>query len=102
MDNSEVLGHLFIIESEAALLVNEAQEEADRRIMEAEKSHRAAYEERCRNENEKLEIEFTKLTEQSQRQYLEELESYEEKLSSAGADSGKFSALLSRLIAEET
>ena len=51
MDNTEVLGHLLKIESEAAVLVNEAQAEADKRVTEAEKILRSGFDERFSAEN---------------------------------------------------
>ena len=102
MDNSAVLDHLYKIESEAALLVSEAQAEADRRVAEAGKLHRAAYEDRCRIESKKLETELSELNEQAQRHFREEMEAYREAISSVAVDTGSFSVLLDRLIAGET
>jgi len=101
MDNTEVLGHLLKIESEAALLVDEAQAEADNRVKEAEKQNRALFDERYRAESEKLENEFQKSKEQARRKYQEELDAYTRQFSSIKADTGKFTALLDKLVAEE-
>jgi len=101
MDNDEVLGHLLKIEAEAAALVNDAQAEADRRVLEAEKQNHAAYEERYRREGEKLENEFQSLKENIRRQYQTELESYSNKITSLPVDVNRFSALLDRLVTEE-
>jgi F0F1-type ATP synthase membrane subunit b/b' len=101
MDNDEVLGHLLKIESEAAALVNDAQAEADRRVLEAEKQNHAAYEERYRREGERLEHEYQALKEKIRQQYQTELESYSNKITSLHVDVNRFSALLDRLVAEE-
>jgi F0F1-type ATP synthase membrane subunit b/b' len=101
MDNTEVLGHLLQIESEAALLVNEAQAEADRRTTEAEQRNRAAFDERCRKESERLENEFLKIVELVRQRYSEEIEAYKNELSSIAVDNGRFSALLDRYLAED-
>jgi vacuolar-type H+-ATPase subunit H len=101
MDNDEVLGHLLKIESEAAALVNDAQMEADRRVLEAEKQNHAAYEERYRTAGEKLENEFQASKEKIRRQYQTDLESYSTKISSFHVDVNRFSALLDRLVTEE-
>ena len=101
MNNNEVLGHLLKIESEAAALVNDAQAEADRRVAEAEKQNRAAYEERYRTESAKQENEFQKIKEDLRRQYQQELENYREKISAVNIDTDRFSSLLDRFIAEE-
>ena len=101
MDNNDVLGHLLKIESEAAALVSDAQAEADRRVAEAEKINRAAYDERYRAENDRLESEFEKSKELTQQQYREELEAYKQKISSVYVDVDRFSVLLDKFIKEE-
>jgi vacuolar-type H+-ATPase subunit H len=101
MDNTEVLGHLLKIESEAALLVDEAQAEADKRIAEAERQNRAAYDERYRMEFERLENELLKSKELARQHYREELDAYIEKISSVNADTGRFSILLDKYISED-
>ena len=101
MDNDEILNHLLKIESEAAMLVNDAQTEADRRVTEAEKQCRSAYEERYQTELTRLEGEFQKYREQIRRQYLEEIDAYRKKVSSVNIDTEAFAALMDRLIAEE-
>ena len=101
MDNNEVLGHLLKIESEAGVLVDEAQAEADKRVAEAEKQNRAAYEERYREESTKLENEFQASKDRARRRYREELETYQEQISSVKIDTGRFSALLDKYIAGE-
>ena len=102
MDNNDALGHLLKIESEAAVLVADAQAEADRRITEAEKQSKALYEELYQNKLEKLENEFQTYKEQIQRQYQEEMDAYRKEISSVNVDINAFSALLDRLFAEET
>jgi len=101
MDNTEVLGHLLKIEAEASALVNDAQAEADRRVLEAEKESQAALEKRYCVENERLEGEYLALKQKIQQEYQAELDSYREKLNSARPDTNRFSALLDKFIAEE-
>jgi len=98
MQNDEVLGHLLEIESEAAALVDDAQAEADRRITEAEKQNRIAYEERYRAENNRLESELRSTKERAQQQYQKELESYKIKIAAVSADTDRFSDLLSNFL----
>ena len=100
MDNNEVLDHLLKIESEAAALVENAQAEADRRMVEAEKENRAIHDERYRMEGERLEGELLRAKEQARQQYREGLEAYTEKISSIHVDMDRFSALLDRLVME--
>jgi vacuolar-type H+-ATPase subunit H len=101
MDNNEVLDHLLKIESEAAALVNDAQAEADRRMTEAEKQNRAAYDSRFREESESLEKGFLQAKEQARQRYQEELETYKAKISSVHVDNDRFSALLDSLVLGE-
>jgi vacuolar-type H+-ATPase subunit H len=101
MDNTEVLDHLLKIESEAAALVNEAQAEADRRVVEAEKQTRVVYDQHFHEESEKLEQEFLKSKEKSRQQYSEELEAYKNTLSSVTVNNELFFSLLDKFLAEE-
>ena len=101
MDNNEVLGHLLEIESEAAVLVDEAQAEADRRVTEAEKQNRISYDERFREESEKLEKEFLQSKELARQRYQEELEAYKKEISSISVNTERFSALLDSLVSGE-
>jgi len=100
MDNDEVLGHLLKIESEASALVNDAQAEADRRVLEAEKQNHAAFDERYHRENERLESEYNAFREKVQGQYQAELDAYKEKISSIEVNVNRFSALLDKLVME--
>ncbi|MDR0494136.1 MAG: hypothetical protein LBG95_00700 [Treponema sp.] len=101
MDNNEILGHLLKIESEAAALVEDAQEEADKRLLEADRQNHSAYEERYRKENERLENELSAKKDEARRRYQAELESYIAEISSVPVDNKRFSALLDRLVTEE-
>jgi len=101
MDNNEVLDHLLEIEAEAAALVNEAQAEADKRITEAEKQNRAAYDKRFVEENQRLEKEFLQIKEQAREQFRKELETYKDKISSINVNNDRFSSLLDSLVLGE-
>jgi len=101
MDNNEVLDHLLKIESEAAALVDGAQAEADKRITEAEKQNRAAFDKRFREENERLENEFLQSKDAARQQYQKELEAYKEKISLVHINNERFSDLLDSLVLGE-
>ena len=101
MDNDEILGHLLKIESEAAAMVDDAQAEADRRILEAERQNHANFEERYQRESEKLENEFNAIKQDAHRQYQAELDAYRETISSVSVDVNRFTVLLDRLVTEE-
>ena len=101
MDNNEVLDHLLKIEAEAAALVKEAQAEADRRVTEAEKQNRAAYDKRFLEENQRLEKGFLQSKELARQDYQKELETYKEKISSIHVNNDRFSNLLDSLVLGE-
>jgi regulator of protease activity HflC (stomatin/prohibitin superfamily) len=101
MDNNEVLGHLLQIEGEAAVLVNEAQAEADRRVAEAEKQSRAFYDERYHKESERLEAKFQETKKLTSQKYQDELDAYKEKISFMPFDTEQFCSLLGRLVLGE-
>lgn len=98
MDNDEVLGHLLTIESEASALVKDAQAEADRRMLEAERRNHAAFEERYQQESAKLENEFIATKEHARQRYQAELDAYREEISSISVDVNRFSVLLDKLV----
>ncbi|MCL2270101.1 MAG: hypothetical protein FWC24_02030 [Treponema sp.] len=102
MDNDEILGHLLKIEAEASALVDDAQAEADRRILEAERQNHAAFGERYQREAERLENEFNAIKENARQRYQAELEAYKEKVSSIPVDVNRFCVLLDRLVTEGT
>jgi vacuolar-type H+-ATPase subunit H len=101
MDNTEVLGHLLKIETEAAALVDTAQAEADRRVAEAEKQNRTVYDERFHAESERLEREFLQSKEKSRQRYREELEAYKNSIAAVTVDNERFSSLLDKFLAED-
>ena len=98
MDNNEVLDHLLKIESEAARMVDEAQADADRRVTEAEKHNRAAFDKRYREEGEKLENNFIQFKELARQRYQTELENYKQKTSSFEINTDGFSSMLDNLV----
>jgi septal ring factor EnvC (AmiA/AmiB activator) len=98
MTDDKALGHLLQIEAEAAALVNDAQAEADRRLIEGEKWSHAVCEEQYRAEAARLEAELQTKQEKVKARYQTELAAYREKLASLTVDAGRFSGLLIELI----
>ena len=98
MMDSDDLEYLLKIEAEAVSLTNEAQAEAERRIIEAEKKNRIQYEATYHKEVEKLEAEINKLKKNIKKQYQKEIANYKEKISAVTVNTGKFSALLNDLV----
>jgi vacuolar-type H+-ATPase subunit H len=101
MDNDEVIGHLLKLESQASTMVDEAQAESDKRLLEAEKQNHAAFEERYSRESKRLESEFQAVKEKAQQQYQAELETCRKKTAEIKSDTNRFSALLDKLVAGE-
>jgi hypothetical protein len=95
------LEHLLKIEAEAAALVDGAQAEVDHRVSEAERHNRARYEERYGREAAALEAAFHREIEGTKDYYKEELDAYRESLDHIKMDRGRFSALMTALLARD-
>ena len=102
MYNDDVLENILKIEAQASALVKDAQAEADRRIIEAEKINRIHYDESYQKEAEKLENELIDLKNKIKQQYQEELKAYKEKISNLCVNRENFFSLLNELIAGDT
>jgi len=99
MSNS-TLGHLLEIEAEAAALVNEAQEEADRRIHENEEKNRADFD---RQLKEKIKLRELSLEEEKEKiniQYQKELDDFRREMSGVNADETRFFSLLNEYLTQ--
>lgn len=94
-----LLEHLLSVEGEAAVLVDDAQAEVDHRVGEAERKNRARYEERHNQAVEALEVTYHREIEGVKAYYKEELDDYRKSLDQIHIDRGRFSALLSELLA---
>ncbi|MDR2553556.1 MAG: hypothetical protein LBD31_10395 [Treponema sp.] len=101
MPEGGILQHLLEIEARAAVLVDDAQAEADRRIREAEERNRADYDEQYRQLVQELEGEFHRKLEEFRAGYDESLEEYRRGLDTLPLDTGAFSALVSSLLLGE-
>jgi regulator of protease activity HflC (stomatin/prohibitin superfamily) len=93
-----LLEHLLKIEAEAAVLVNEAQAEVDRRIAEAERQNRALHEKEFSREAAEREAAYQKEVNSVKSYYDDELDSYRQSLDLVDADTGRFSALMTGLL----
>lgn len=92
------LDHLLQIESKAAALVNDAQEEADKRIKTSEEKNRLSYEERYRVEIQMLEASLQKNIDKVKKQYKEALDDYQNEISKVDVNIERFSALLNEYL----
>jgi vacuolar-type H+-ATPase subunit H len=101
MNNDEIIGHLLKIESEASTMVDEAQAEADKRLLEADRQYHVTFEERYSQERKRLENEFQATKEKVQQQYQAELETCRKNVAGINSDTNRFSTLLNKLVAGE-
>jgi hypothetical protein len=92
-----VLNHLLKVESQASVLVDEAQAEADRRVVENEKKARALYEERYSLEAAELNGEYEKAVLMVKEDYKRQLEAYRENLEAMPVHADAFSRLADSL-----
>jgi len=100
MANNNALEHLLKIEAEAAALVNDAQEEAQKRIHENEEKNRSSYEERYKSEIEKRKIMLEDDKLKTKEIYQKELDSYKDDISRVTVNQQRFSNLMNKLIEE--
>ena len=94
MTANATLDHLLKIEAQAAAMVKEAQEEADRRIRENEQTNRAAFDEFCKAQNLKRQSGIKKIIEEIKNKYKITLDEYRGEISKIEADTQKFAGLL--------
>jgi hypothetical protein len=96
-----VLRHLLDLETRAALLVGDAQAEADRRVAEGEKSSRARYDEVYAAEVAALETAYAEETAAIKADYKRQLDAYREGIRAMPLNHGAFSALAERFLIGE-
>jgi len=100
-NNPGVLDHLLTIEAEAAALVKDAQTEADKKITEAEKQNRAAFELRYQEKAAEQEGEFQRELQKARERCQTELSDYGKKMESVTPDITHFTAVLESLFSGE-
>jgi vacuolar-type H+-ATPase subunit H len=98
MEDQDVLQHLLEIESQATILVNDAQAEAGRRIKETEEKNRSRYDMSYRSLVEDLDREYGKNIKAVREEYRLELDAYRENLDRMPVNEEGFSALASLLL----
>ena len=94
----DAINHLLEVEKNAAALISDAAEEADRRLSQARAQYNAEYKNRYEKEAARLEAEFQTAHEQIAEKYQKEIDSYKESLAAKPQDSKAFSATLEKLI----
>jgi len=100
MEDRDVLQHLLEIEGQAAVLVDDAQAEADRRVKEAEEQNRLAYDGKYQKIVKELEAVCQKEVETAKTEYNKSLDEYRMSLDLMPRDAGAFSALAFSLLVE--
>jgi negative regulator of replication initiation len=93
----DVLRRLLKVESDAAVLVDDAQAEADRRVAEGEKASRARYDERYSQEAALLDGEYARTVQAIKEDYQKRLDSYRESLNGMPVRKDDFFALAEHL-----
>jgi regulator of protease activity HflC (stomatin/prohibitin superfamily) len=96
----DVLRRLLKVESDAAVLVDEAQAEADRRIAEGEKASRARYDEHYSREAALLDEDYARTVLSIKDEYQKQLDAYRESLMDMPVHKDAFFALVERLLFE--
>lgn len=94
------LEHLLEIETSAAALVNDAQEEADRRIRENEEKNRIEHEERIKSVLKEHQAQFEKEKEIINVDYRNALDDYKKEIALINVNEQEFSGLLNKYINE--
>ena len=95
-----VLDHLLKVEAEASALVNDAQNEADKRIRENEEKNRIAFDEKIKLEIQTQESIFNSEKEKTNSQYYQALQEYRDEISKIIIDEERFSGLLNEYLSK--
>ena len=95
---NKTLEHLLKIETEAAALVNDAQEEADKRLRENDERNRIQYETQYKTHIQLLKTCFDNERDVVKKQYQKELDNYRTEISNINTDNHKFSILMEKYI----
>jgi regulator of protease activity HflC (stomatin/prohibitin superfamily) len=96
----DVLRRLLKVESEAAVLVDDAQAEADRRVAEGEKESRARYDEQYSQEAARLDEDYAAAVLAIKEEYQKQLDAYRKSLDAMPVRKNVFFALVERLFFE--
>ena len=98
MDDHVVLEHLLELEKQAAVMVNDAQAEAERKIAEREKQNRTRYDETYAREAQTLETSYEQKIAAVKEDYQKQLEDYRNGLESQSVDTKAFSSLAEKFL----
>ena len=99
-ENTEIdaINHLLEVEKNASALINDAAQEADRRLSEARSKYNSEYKTRYDEVAARLEVEYQNNHQQIADKYQNDIDSYKESLAAKPQNSEAFSSLLDKLI----
>ena len=94
----DAINHLLEVEKNASALINDAAQEADRRLSDAHSKYNAQYKERYEAVASNLEAEYQQNHNLIAEKYQKEIDSYKESLAANAQNYEAFSSLLDKLI----
>jgi hypothetical protein len=97
-EDENVLKHLLDLEAEATAMVDGAQAEAERRVLEGEKVCRARYDEAYSAEAASLQAAYDNQTASFKEDYKKQLETFRNGLNEMPVNKKQFSALAEHLL----
>lgn len=98
MENVNTLDYLLQVEAKASSLVNDAQDEADRRIRDNEEKCRAAFDERLRHEVQTQEALLKNHHEKVKNDYKNELDKFKQELLDLNVNKEQFCSLINNYL----
>jgi len=98
MDDQDVLQHLLAVEFAAAALVDDAQQEADRRLAESGKKVRQAHDEQYGSRVTVLETEYQRHVADTEAGYRQTLDLYRRTQDDLTVDGESFARLFGRFL----
>ncbi len=101
MDAQDILQHLLDVESQANILVVEAQAEAERRISEKEKTFQKEYQRRYAKKQAELETEYQKQLQRSKEEYDTLIKAYIEEIQKWPVNTTAFNHFLDSFLFKE-
>lgn len=94
----DAINHLLEVEKNAAALISDAAEEADRRLTQARAKYNQEYKSRYDQKASRLEKEYQEAHEKIAEKYQKEIDSYKASLEAKPQDTAAFAETLNRLI----
>jgi vacuolar-type H+-ATPase subunit H len=98
MVSTNTLDHLLEVEARAAVMVSDAQSEADRRIRENEEKNRAHFDEKLKSETQKNQAQLKNEIEKIKNIYNKTLDDYRRELSLININEREFCSLLNSFL----